>query len=192
MFDLLKSSLKKIFGGSKQDKDIARYQPLVDVSLAYHATLGDITHDELRAHTIRFKNIIAEGLAEINAQIDQTRLEANDNDDPEAKEDLFKEVDALSKEKDKVLEEILLEILPEAFAVVKETCKRFVENETITVTATDHDRNLAATKSFVRIEGDQAIWSNHWMAGGGAITWNMIPYDVQLIGAAALHEGKIA
>ncbi|MFZ1717196.1 MAG: preprotein translocase subunit SecA, partial [Saprospiraceae bacterium] len=192
MFDLLKSSLKKIFGGSKQDKDIARYQPLVDASLAYHATLGDITHDELRAHTIRFKNIIAEGLAEINAQIDQTRLEANDNDDPEAKEDLFKEVDALSKEKDKVLEEILLEILPEAFAVVKETCKRFVENETITVTATDHDRNLAATKSFVRIEGDQAIWSNHWMAGGGAITWNMIPYDVQLIGAAALHEGKIA
>lgn len=103
MFDLLKSSLKKIFGGSKQDKDIARYQPLVDASLAYHATLGDITHDELRAHTIRFKNIIAEGLAEINAQIDQTRLEANDNDDPEAKEDLFKEVDALSKEKDKVL-----------------------------------------------------------------------------------------
>ncbi|MBK8278882.1 MAG: preprotein translocase subunit SecA [Saprospiraceae bacterium] len=192
MFDLLKSSLKKIFGGSKQDKDIARYQPLVDASLAYHATLGDITHDELRAHTIRFKNIIAEGLAEINAQIDQTRLEANDNDDPEAKEDLFKEVDALSKDKDKILEEILLEILPEAFAVVKETCKRFVENETITVTATDHDRNLAATKSFVRIEGDQAIWSNHWMAGGGAITWNMIPYDVQLIGAAALHEGKIA
>ncbi len=192
MFDFLKTSLKKLFGGSKQDKDIALYQPLVDQALAYYETLGDISHDELRAHTVRFKQTVTEGLTEINSQIDQTRTEANLEEDPGQKEELFKEVDSLGKERDKILEEILMELLPEAFAVVKETCRRFVVNSTLTVTATEHDRNLAASKSFVKIQGDQAIWANEWTAGGGAITWNMVPYDVQLIGGTALHEGKIA
>ncbi|MEP7321696.1 MAG: preprotein translocase subunit SecA [Saprospiraceae bacterium] len=192
MFEILKTSLKKLFGGSKQEKDIAKYQPFLEQTLAYHATLTEISNDELRYHTIKFRNQIAEGLSEINAQIDQTRQQANEEEDPTQKEELFKEVDSLGKDKNKILEEILLEILPEAYAVVKETCRRFTQNEFITVTATDHDRNLAAKKTYVKIEGDQAIWANEWVAGGGQIKWNMIPYDVQLIGGTALHEGKIA
>ncbi len=192
MFDLLKNSLKKLFGGTKQDKDIARYQPLVDQSLVYFQTLSTISNDELRQHTLRFQHTIKEGITEINALIDQTRTEANLEDDPDRKEELFKEVDALGKDRDDKLEEILMDLLPEAFAVVKETCKRFVEQSAIIVSATDHDRNLAAKKTFVQIAGDKAIWSNEWIAGGGAIKWNMIPYDVQLIGGTALHEGKIA
>lgn len=192
MFDVLKSGLKKLFGGSKQDKDIARYQPLADQALAYFDTLSEISHDELRAHTYRFRQTIQEGLTEITAQIDQTRADANNEENPSLKEELFKEVDALGKERDKILEDILLELLPEAFAVVKEASKRFTQMSQIRVKATDHDRNLAAKKSYVVIDGEDAVWSNEWTAGGGAIKWNMIPYDVQLIGGTALHEGKIA
>ncbi|MEO5583086.1 MAG: preprotein translocase subunit SecA, partial [Saprospiraceae bacterium] len=192
MFEILKTSLKKLFGGSKQDKDIAKYQPFLEQILAYHQTLTEISNDELRNHTLKFKNQIAEGLADINAQIDQTRQQANEEEDPTQKEELFKEVDSLGKDKNKILEEILLEILPEAYAVVKETCRRFTQNDFITVTATDHDRDLATKKTYIKIEGDQAIWANEWIAGGGQIKWNMIPYDVQLIGGTALHEGKIA
>ena len=192
MFDILKSGLKKLFGGSKQDKDIARYQPLVDKALEYYSTLKDISNDELRDHTLRFRNTIHEGLAEINAQIDQARLEANSEEDPAKKEELFKELDSLIKEKDNELEAILMDLLPEAFAVVKEVCRRFTENSSIVVTAKDHDRNLAAKKSYIKIEGEKAIWANEWTAAGGLIKWNMIPYDVQLIGGTALHEGKIA
>ena len=192
MFDILKSSLKKLFGGSKQDKDIAKYQPFVDQTLVYYQTLSEISNDDLRQHTLKFREQIAEGLSEINAQIDQTRVQANEEENPTQKEELFKEVDALGKDRDRILEEILLDILPEAFAVVKETCRRFTENAFITVTATDHDRDLAAKKSFIKIDGDQAIWANEWIAGGGLIKWNMVPYDVQLIGGTALHEGKIA
>ena len=192
MFDVFKSSLKKLFGGSKQDKDIAKYQPLADQALAYFDTLQEISHDELRAHTHRFQQTIREGLAEITAQIDQTRVDANNEEDPHLKEDLFKEVDQLGKERDKQLEEILLEILPEAFAVVKEASRRFTIHSQIRVTATDHDRELATKKSFVTIDGNEAIWANEWTAAGGAVKWNMVPYDVQLIGGAALHEGRIA
>jgi preprotein translocase subunit SecA len=192
MFEILKSSLKKLFGGSKQDKDIAKYQPLVDQTLVYYQTLSEISNDDLRLHTLRFRDQIAEGLAEINAQIDDTREKANAEENPAEKEELFKEVDALGKDRDKILEEILLDILPQAFAVVKETCRRFTENPSLIVTATEHDRELATKKSFVKIEGDKAIWANEWIAGGGLIKWNMVPYDVQLIGGTALHEGKIA
>ncbi len=192
MFDVLKSSLKKLFGGSKQDKDVAKYQPLADQALVYFDTLRELSNDELRAHTYRFKQTIREGLAEITAQIDQTRVDANNEEDPHLKEDLFKEMDQLGKERDKILEDILLELLPEAFAVVKETSRRFTIHNQIRVKATDHDRDLAAKKSFVTIEGEEAIWSNEWTAAGGVIKWNMVPYDVQLIGGAALHEGKIA
>lgn len=192
MFDLLKSGLKKIFGGSKQDKDIARYQPLVDQALVYYSTLQELSNDELRDHTSRFRQTVQEGLTEINAQINDTRQRANEEADPEQKEELFKEVDSLGKERDKILEEILLELLPQAFAVVKETCRRFTENNQLVVTATQHDRDLAAFKAYVTIDGDKAVWANEWIAAGGAIKWNMVPYDVQLIGATALHEGKIA
>jgi len=192
MFDVLKSSLKKLFGGSKQDKDIAKYQPLADQALIYYDTLREVSNDDLRAHTYRFKQTIREGLEEITAQIDQTRVEANNEEDPHLKEDLFKEVDQLGKERDKILEDILLDLLPEAFAVVKETSRRFTIHSQIRVTATDHDRDLAAKKSFVTIEGGEAIWANEWTAAGGAVKWNMVPYDVQLIGGAALHEGRIA
>ena len=102
------------------------------------------------------------------------------------------ELDEAVKDRDKALEEILQTILPEAFAVMKETCRRFFENETIQVSTLDHDRDLSVKKSYIEIEGDQAIWHNEWMAAGGKIRWNMIPYDVQLIGGMVLHDGKIA
>ncbi len=192
MLDILKSSIKKLFGGSKQDKDLARFQPLVNQTLDYYSTLQTISNDALREHTLKFRITIQEGLAEIDAQIEQIKSDANNEEDPVIKEELFKELDAQLKEKDRQLEEILLELLPAAFAVIKETCRRFTEHDFITVTATDHDRNLAVRKGYVKIENNQAIWSNEWDAAGGLIKWNMIPYDVQLIGGIALHEGKIA
>jgi preprotein translocase subunit SecA len=192
MFEIFKSSIKKLFGGSKQDKDIARYQPLADQALAHYAQLKTVSNDELRANTYRFREKIQAYLADINETIQETRLAANQEENPALKEDLFKELDSYIKDRDKQLEEVLLDILPEAFAVVKETCRRFTEGKEITVTATDHDRELAIKKSYVKIQGSDAVWSTEWQAAGGQITWNMIPYDVQLIGGAALHEGKIA
>ncbi|MEM8909953.1 MAG: preprotein translocase subunit SecA, partial [Bacteroidota bacterium] len=108
------------------------------------------------------------------------------------KEELFKEVDQLQEDRDKHLEDILKEILPEAFATVKETCRRFTENESITVKATDHDRELSARKAYIQISNDTATWQNSWIAAGGEVTWNMVHYDVQLIGGMVLHDGKIA
>ena len=192
MFDFLKTGIKKIFGGSKQDKDIARYQPLVDQTLEIYKDLEHISNDDLRSYTQKFKDLITQALQDIHQQIEDVRAEANKTEDPAQKENYFKEVDNLSKERDTHLEEVLMEILPEAFAVVKETCRRFAQNETLVVTATDYDRDLSTKKSFVTIDGNKAIWANEWTAAGGAIKWNMIPYDVQLIGGAALHEGKIA
>ncbi|RMG78235.1 MAG: preprotein translocase subunit SecA, partial [Bacteroidetes bacterium] len=133
----------------------------------------------------------------IDEDIHQAEQEALNAADLNEKEALFKEVDELKKERDKHLEVILRELLPEAFAVVKETARRFKENETLTVTATEHDRELVARlarqgKNYVQIEGDKAIWKNNWVAAGGEVTWNMVHYDVQLIGGMVLHDGKIA
>ncbi len=183
--------IKKLFG-TKYDRDVNLYQPIVEVIHEEEKKLTNLSHDELRNRTSDFRKRIAEHLAGIDADLKAIKDEANSTEDFFRKEELFKESDDLVKERDKHLEEILKEILPEAFAVVRETARRFSSNESITVTATDHDRNIAATKPHVTINGNQATYSNSWLAAGGEITWNMVHYDVQLIGGMVLHDGKIA
>lgn len=187
----------KIFKGlfkNKSERDFKKYSPIVDAINEEWEKLEGLSLDELRNKTNDFRSRIAEHLAGIDEDIKSIRDEANKEEDIHRKEELFKELDELGKERDKHLEEILEELRPEAFAVVKETAKRFTQNSTLNVTATDHDRELAANpkKAYVSIEGDKAIWKNSWDAAGAQITWNMIHYDVQLIGGSVLHEGKIA
>jgi preprotein translocase subunit SecA len=185
--------LKKIFG-SKQDRDLVKYKDIVAQINNNFAAYNSISNDELRQKTLEFRARIAEYLQDIDAEINNINQQALENEDMGDKEHLFKEVDELRKRRDKALEEVLWIILPEAFAVVKETSRRFSQNETLTVSATEHDRKLATKtgKTYVSIQGDQAIWKNNWLAAGGEITWNMIHYDVQLIGGMVLHDGKIA
>ena len=184
---------KKIFK-NKSERDYAKYSPVIEAVNEEYEKLHELTHDELRNKTFEFKQRIADHLAGIDEDIKATRQEANEEENIQRKEELFAELDELQKERDKHLEVILKELLPEAFAVVKETARRFSENPTLTVTATQHDRDLAAnqSKDYVKIEGDKAIWQNHWTAAGAEIVWNMVHYDVQLIGGSVLHEGKIA
>jgi preprotein translocase subunit SecA len=185
--------LKKIFG-SKQDRDLVKYKDIVAQINNNFAAYNSISNDELRQKTLEFRTRIAEYLQDIDAEINNINQQALENEDMGDKEHLFKEVDELRKRRDKALEEVLWIILPEAFAVVKETSRRFSQNETLTVSATEHDRKLATKtgKTYISIQGDQAIWKNNWLAAGGEITWNMIHYDVQLIGGMVLHDGKIA
>ncbi len=183
--------LTKLFG-TKFDRDVKKYTPIVDETLRVYETLQSISSDELRNKTNEFRAKIGEHLAGINEDIRLLDEQIKNESDLNVKEQLFKEVDALKEEKDEHLEDILNEILPEAFAVIKETARRFKENDRLEVTATDHDRQLAAAKSYVTIVGDQARWSNQWKAAGGDITWDMVHYDVQLIGGMVLHDGKIA
>jgi preprotein translocase subunit SecA len=179
---------------SKHERDYDKYAPIVDAINEEWEKLQGLSHDELRNKTHEFRQRIADHLSGIDEDIRSIRQQAMDTEDIHEKEEFFKELDELKKERDKNLEDILKEIHPEAFAVVKETARRFKENATLTVTATDHDRDLAAhpDKNYVKIEGAKATWKNQWMAGGSEITWNMMHYDVQLIGGTVLHEGKIA
>lgn len=187
------SALKKLFG-SKQDRDLKKYKPVVDEINGIYTTLSSLTHDELRNKTLEFRERIADYLADIDAEREKLQAAADVEEDLNQKELLFNDLDKLEKERDEALEVVLNELLPEAFAVMKETARRFTENETITVTATDQDRDLAANpkKDYITIEGDKAIYRNTWTAAGGEITWAMIHYDVQLIGGMVLHDGKIA
>jgi preprotein translocase subunit SecA len=185
--------LKKILG-TKQDRDLKQYQALVlEINKNFEA-YQSLSNDELRSKTLEFRERIREYLSEIDNTIALLTANAVASDDFNEKEDLFKEVDELRKNRDKALEEVLLSILPEAFAVVKETSRRFSQHETLEVTATDHDRALASKpgKTHISLEGNKAIWKNKWTAAGGEITWNMVHYDVQLIGGMVLHDGKIA
>ncbi len=185
--------IKKIIG-TKQDRDLKQYLASVAEINQYFEQYQSLSNDELRSKTLEFRERIREYLKDIDAEIASVNQQALDAEDFNDKENLFKEVDELRKERDKSLEDILLSILPEAFAAVKETSRRFSQNETLTVTATDHDRDLAAKsgKNYIAIEGEKAIWKNKWVAAGGDITWNMVHYDVQLIGGMVLHDGKIA
>ena len=185
--------VQKLFG-TKQDRDMKHYDPYVEEINEVYETLHQLSNDQLRNKTQEFRARIAEYLQEIDEDIEKLNQEAVDEPDLFQKEALFKEIDELKKARDKELEEVLKELLPEAFAVVKETARRFTENSTLTVKATDHDRDLAADpkKSYISIEGDRAIWKNEWQAAGGEVHWNMIHYDVQLMGGMVLHDGKIA
>ncbi|MDB5286552.1 MAG: secA [Mucilaginibacter sp.] len=183
----------KLFG-SKSERDVKALLPIVEKIKAEFAKLDGISNDELRAKTISFKETIVEGLSGIDSEIQaiKDRTETELDMDVSEKVDLYTQLDKLEKDRNKELEEILKNILPEAFAVVKETARRFAGNKTIEVTATQFDRDLAAKKSNVVIKGDTAIHHNTWLAAGNEVTWDMVHYDVQLIGGIVLHQGKIA
>jgi len=184
--------LAKIFG-SKSERDIKSIQPLVVKINEEYAKLSSISNDELRAKTVEFKDRIAAFLADIDGKISALKADAEGEDlDLHQKTAIYDQVDALGKERDTELEKVLLEILPEAFAVVKETSRRLSENDYLEVTATQFDRDYAARKSNVKIVGDKAQWANRWDAAGTEVVWNMVHYDVQLIGGIVLHSGKIA
>ncbi|MXV14458.1 preprotein translocase subunit SecA [Hufsiella ginkgonis] len=184
--------LSKIFG-SKSERDIKHILPLVEKTKEVYARLSALSNDELRDKTLDFKARIATALADIDQEIAGLKAKAESDElDIHEKTGIFEEVDRLGKDRDKQLEVVLMEILPEAFAVVKETARRFTENKTIEVTASPFDRELAAKKANVVISGDKAIHHNTWKAAGVDVTWNMVHYDVQLIGGVVLHEGKIS
>ncbi|MFI5451088.1 preprotein translocase subunit SecA [Pedobacter sp. UC225_61] len=184
--------LAKIFG-SKSERDIKALQPLVQQINEEYAKLSSLSNDELRYKTVEFKETIASALADIDTKIADTKLKAEAQDLAlHEKTALYDEVDALVKERDVELEKVLLQILPAAFAVVKDTSRRLSENEQLEVTATQFDRDYAARKSNVKIVGDKAYWANRWDASGTEVVWNMVHYDVQLIGGMVLNSGKIA
>ena len=193
MFKSITNSLKKVFG-TKYERDVKTYAPIVHEINEIFEGLQGLSNDELRNKTHEFRQTIADHLQGINDDIENIKQQTAEEEDLLEKENLFGEIDKLIEERDKHLEDILKEILPEAFAVVKETARRFSENETLEVTASDHDRELASNtnKGYVSIQGDKALWKNSWTAAGGEITWNMLHYDVQLIGGMVLHDGKIA
>ncbi|MDP4131574.1 MAG: preprotein translocase subunit SecA [Bacteroidota bacterium] len=183
-----------LFGGNKSEKDIKKINPLVDQINEYVKAYTALSNDDLRAKTQEFKQRVRDHLAEVDKSITDLNLQAENLpfSDIGGKDALYTEIDSLKKKRDDLIEEVLDTLLPEAFAVVKETARRFKENTKLVSTATDHDRDLSIQKDYVLIEGDKAIFSNTWTAAGGVITWNMIHYDVQLIGGAVLHQGKIA
>jgi preprotein translocase subunit SecA len=183
--------LKNIFG-NKHEKDVKVYSEVVKQTNQFYDSYQNLSNDALRNKTLEFRQRIKESLADIDADLEALTNKAHLEEDFVQKEIIFNEVDALKKERNKYLEIALKEILPEAFAVVKETARRFKENNTLEVNATEHDRNLAVTRDFIMIDGDKAVWKNTWKAAGGDVTWNMLHYDVQLIGGMVLHEGKIA
>jgi len=186
------SSLIKIFVGDKAKKDMKEIAPLVTQINAHQAQYKSLTNDQLRAKTTEFKERIATARKEYEEKIQSLKAQADTTEDIDQKEDFYTEIDKLTDEAYKAGEKVLNDILPEAFAVMKETAQRFVDNSTIEVTAAPYDRELASLKDYVTIEGEKALWKNSWDAAGKAITWDMVHYDVQLIGGIALHQGKIA
>jgi len=186
--------ISKLFGGNKSEKDIKGIMPRVEQINQFVAAYSSISNDDLRAKTDEFKQRIKDHLREMDTSIADLGKKAEELpfSDISGKDAIYIEIDELKKKRDDLIEEVLESILPEAFAVVKETARRFKENTQIITTANDRDRALSVTKDYVKIDGNQAVYSNSWTAAGGAITWNMVHYDVQLIGGAVLHDGKIA
>ena len=186
--------LSKILGGNKSEKDVAKIQPYVAKINQFFQQYQSLSNNELRNKTVEFKQRIKEHLKDVDAEIAGKQQTADELPaaDIHTKDAIYQEVDKLKKERDKQIEVILDQILPEAFAVVKETARRFKENTELVSTATQLDRDLSVTKEYVKINGDQSIFQNTWTAAGGKVTWNMVHYDVQLLGGVVLHQGKIS
>ena len=182
--------LSKLFG-NKSQRDMREIMPFVEKIQSVYPQIDALSNDDLRNRTETIKQRIADFVAQDKARIQELK-DSVEATPIEKREKIYREVDDIEKQITKKYEEILLEVLPEVFAIVKSTARRFAQNETICVTANDFDRNLATKHDFVDIEGDKAIYHNHWEAGGNTITWDMIHYDVQLIGGVVLHQGKIA
>ncbi|MFN5844919.1 MAG: DEAD/DEAH box helicase, partial [Flavobacteriia bacterium] len=187
------SDLLKKFFGDKSAKDRKEYQPIIDKANEFFLAFRNVSDNELRDKTSMFQTRVKEGTQKLEDELKQLTDQATDiNTSIHLKEELFEEIDKLSKTIDDKIEEILAEILPEAFAVVKETARRWSENGQLTVTAKQFDRDLAAKKDGITIEGENAIWHNAWTAAGADVKWNMVHYDVQLMGGGVLHRGNIA
>jgi preprotein translocase subunit SecA len=186
--------ISKVFGGNKSEKDVKKILPMVEKVNQHFAAYASLTNDQLRNKTQEFRQRIKEHISEVDAEITSKNKAAEELpfNDLLGKDDIYQQVDKLKKDRDKKIEEALQEILPEAFAVVKETARRFKENTEIVSTATQLDRDFSVKKNYITIVGDQSIYKNTWPAGGSDVTWNMVHYDVQLIGGAVLHSGKIA
>jgi len=193
MFDILTKGVAKVFG-TKADRDLKELTPYVGKINAEYDKLRGISDDELRASTEDLKKVIAERLKTIDDQISELKQRVRENPDLDIheKEEIFDQIDKLEEDRDAELEIVLLDILPKAFAVVKETSRRLAENKQLVVEASDKDRAYATTKDHVQIEDGKAIWGNRWTAAGTEVEWNMVHYDVQLIGGVVLHQGKIA
>lgn len=193
MFNSIAKGIAKVFG-TKADKDLKELVPYVELVNTEYKKLSSITDDQLRDKTRELKSEINAGLKSIDDKIAELHKTVDDNPDLDIseKEDAFGEIDKLEEKRDEELEVILLKILPRAFAIVKETARRFTENKKLTVSATMEDKQLAASKAHIEIQGETAIWHNKWIAHGTEVEWNMIHYDVQLIGGLVLHQGKIA
>ena len=188
----LLDSVLKIFVGDKSKQDVKAIMPIVNKIKTFEAALESLSHDALRAKTTAFKEQIAEARKPYHETIEKLMAEAEATEDIDKREDIYQEIDGIKDTIYQVTEEVLNEILPEAFAVVKETAKRFANNTEITVTASTYDRELSGEKDYVSLDNEKAIWSNSWDAAGKPITWDMVHYDVQLIGGIAMHQGKIA
>lgn len=188
---IITNVLTKFFG-NKYERDLKELSPYVEAINNEYKDLQSLSNDELRSKTKELKRTIYDFIVDENNEIKKFKEEAEQESDIIKKESLYDEIDKLEKQVDEKLEEVLNELLPQAFAVIKETARRFKGNETLNVTANDFDRNLATDFDFVEISGDEAIYHNHWLAGGNEITWDMVHYDVQLIGGVVLHQGKIA
>jgi preprotein translocase subunit SecA len=187
------ANIIKFFFGSKADKDRKLIEPYVNKVKEVYPSIAALSNDELRAHSRQMMQQIADFIAadearivELKAMLEQPDVELSE------KERVSKEIDETTKRIDDKIEQILDKLLPEAFAVMKDTARRFAENETVEVTATDFDRQLAASKDFVTIEGDKAVYATHWQAAGNEVRWDMVHYDVQLFGGVVLHQGKVA
>ena len=185
--------LSKLFG-NKSTRDNKALQPLLQKTLEAYEKIKDLDIDSLRHKTVEFKEYIKNYIAEDESKIAELKasVENNPDMDLEEKNNIYEQVDKLEKQVLDKIEEALNEIMPEAYAVMKETAKRFKENEIVEATATDLDRELASKFEHINIEGDKVRYNNSWMAGGNMVTWDMVHYDVQIIGGIVLHQGKIA
>ena len=182
----------KLFVGDKSKKDLKLINPIIEEIHSFEQEMNSLSNDELRNQTTIFKDDIHNSCSEINSQIEKIKSEIDNVIDFDKKEALFNQIDKLNEDAYKVSEETLNKILPKAFAVVKETAKRFVENKEIIVKTSDYDLELASTKDYVEIRNNKSYWKNTWDAAGKNIVWDMIHYDVQLVGGVAMHQGKIA
>ncbi len=182
---------KKLFG-TKADRDMKALKPTLNKVLAAYEEIDKLSYDDLRSRCQALKDKIQAAIASDEQRIAQIREELEKDIPLNQKEALATEQDKLVKKVDEIIEKVLDEILPEAFAIMKSTARRFAQNPVIRVKATQFDRDLSTSKEFVEIDGDYAVWQNHWMAGGNEVTWDMVHYDVQLIGGIVLHQGKIA
>jgi len=186
------NSILKVFLGDKSGKDLKKITPLVDKINEHFISLEKISNDALRDKTNSFKKRILDNTSEIRNKIDEVNKNITSEDSYVKKESFFQEIEILESELNEIKKNTLNEILPEAFAVVKETARRFVENNEIQVNATDFDKNISSNKSYVKVQNEKAIWLNSWDAAGKNVLWDMVHYDVQLIGGIVLHQGKIA